>query len=250
MSFHIMNARCPSFLMAGARPRQTKVYYGRSRDVNRYVAYYRVSTVSQGRSGLGLAAQQTKIETFLAADDEVIAEFVEVQSGKSDTREQLWKAIAHAKKHDAKILIAKLDRFSRKVSFIAGIMEQGIGLVVAEMPYASDFQLHIFAALAQEERRLISERTRSALAEAKKQGVILGKNAAALKERHCQQALDYARSVQPVLMPMVREGWSFTAIADQLNMAGIDAAKGGRFTAQTVKNIVVRLRMEDLRHAR
>ncbi len=250
MSLLAMNVRCPSFLMAGARPRQTKVCFGRSRVMNRYVAYFRVSTASQGRSGLGLAAQRSKIEAFLAVDDEVFAEFIEVESGKADNREELWKAIACAKKHGAKILIAKLDRFSRRVSFIAGIMEQGIGLVVAEMPHATDFQLHIFAALAQEERRLISERTRSALAEAKKRGVILGKNAAALKEQHCQQALAYARSIEPVLMPMVRDGWSFTAIADQLNLAGIDAAKGGRFTAQTVKNMIVRLRMGELTHAR
>ena len=119
--------------------------------MTRYVAYFRVSTASQGRSGLGLAAQRTKIDEFLEKGDEVVAEFVEIQSGKSDTRTELWRAIAHAKKHSAKILIAKLDRFSRKVSFIAGIMEQGIGLVVAEMPNATDFQLHIFAALAQED---------------------------------------------------------------------------------------------------
>ncbi|WP_460989395.1 recombinase family protein [Sphingobium sp. TomTYG45] len=249
MSLVEMNARCPSFLMAGARPLQTKVYFGRSPVMSRYVAYFRVSTAAQGRSGLGLAAQRSKIDAFLNADDEVLAEFVEVQSGKADNREELWKAIAHAKKHGAKILIAKLDRFSRKVSFIAGIMEQGIGLVVAEMPHATDFQLHIFAALAQEERRLISDRTRSALAEAKKRGVALGKNAQALKERHRQQALDYARSIQPILKPMLADGWSFTAIADQLNVAGVDAAKGGRFTAQTVKNIVVRLRMEEVRDA-
>ena len=120
--------------------------------MTRYVAYFRVSTASQGRSGLGLAAQKTKIGEFLGNGDEIIAEYVEVQSGKSDSRTELWNAIAHAKKHSARILIAKLDRFSRKVSFIAGIMEQGIGLVVAEMPHATDFQLHIFAALAQSDR--------------------------------------------------------------------------------------------------
>lgn len=208
--------------------------------MSRYVAYYRVSTASQGRSGLGLAAQRSKVEGFLNADDDVVAEFVEVQSGKADNREELWKAIAHAKKNAAKILIAKLDRFSRKVSFIAGVMEQGIGLVVAEMPHATDFQLHIFAALAQEERRLISERTRAALAEAKKRGVALGRNAATLKERRQREAMEYACSIEPVLTPMVRAGWSFTAIAAQLNAAGIDTAKGGHFTAQTVKNIIMR----------
>ena len=139
----------------------------------RYVAYFRVSTQKQGKSGLGLAAQKSLIENFLTPEDELVAEFVEVQSGKSDERTELWRAIAFAKRNGAKILIAKLDRFSRKVSFIAGIMEQGIGLVVAEMPNATDFQLHIFAALAQEERRLISDRTKGALREAKKRGVQL-----------------------------------------------------------------------------
>src|SRR3546814_13289472 len=104
-------------------------------------------------------------------------------------------------------------------------MEHGIGLVLSESPHATDFQLHIFAALAQEERRLISERTRNALAEAKKRGVALGKNAQALKERRRQQALDYARSIEPILEPMLTGGWSFTAIADKLNVAGIDSAK-------------------------
>lgn len=209
--------------------------------MNRYVAYFRVSTANQGRSGLGLAAQRTKIDAFLTGDDEVIAEFVEVQSGKTDNREELWKAIACAKKCGAKILIAKLDRFSRKVSFIAGIMEQGIGLAVAEMPHASDFQLHIFAALAQEERRLISERTRAALSEARKRGVVLGKHAHVLKEQRQRQALAYAHSIAPVLWPMIDAGWTLTAMADQLNCAGILSAKGGRFTAQTVKNIVQRI---------
>lgn len=212
--------------------------------MNRYVAYFRVSTAAQGRSGLGLAAQRSRIEAFLSAQDEVIAEFVEVQSGKADLRAELWKAIAHAKKYGAKILIAKLDRFSRKVSFIAGIMEQGIGLVVAEMPHATDFQLHIFAALAQEERRLISERTRCALAEAKKRGAVLGKNARTLNERHKQQALEYARSVAPILEPLRSSGLSLRAIADQLNASEAAAAKGGRFTAQTVKNIILRLETE------
>lgn len=214
--------------------------------MNRYVAYFRVSTASQGRSGLGLAAQRSKIEAFLNADDEVITEFVEVQSGKADNREELWKAIAHAKKHGAKILIAKLDRFSRKVSFIAGIMEQGIGLVVAEMPHATDFQLHIFAALAQEERRLISDRTRSALAEAKKRGVVLGKNAEALRQRHRQQALHYALSIEPILKPMFVAGLPLRAIANQLNVLGVESAKGGRFTAQTVKNILSHLQLQRL----
>lgn len=202
-----------------------------------YVAYYRVSTASQGRSGLGLAAQKSKIGEFLSADDRLMGEFVEVQSGKTDDRTELWKAITFAKKHSAKIVIAKLDRFSRKVSFIAGIMEQGISLVVAEMPNATDFQLHIFAALAQEERRLISERTRSALAEAKKRGVTLGANGRVLAERNRQQALETARQMEPIVRPLLDAGYSYSAIARVLNEQGLASSKGGRYHPQTVKNL-------------
>lgn len=208
-----------------------------------------MSTATQGRSGLGLASQQTRVREFVGADDEVIAEFVEVQSGKVDMRTELWKAIAHAKRNNAKILIAKLDRFSRKVSFIAGIMEQGIGLVVAEMPHATDFQLHIFAALAQEERRLISERTRHALAEAKKRGVKLGKHGAVLAVRNRQKALDHARTLEPVVGPLIAQGQSYSAIARHLNALGIPTMKGGKFFPETTKNIVQRLIMETYQHA-
>lgn len=206
-----------------------------------YVAYFRVSTEKQGRSGLGLSAQRTSIERFLSHDDKVVAEFVEVQSGKNDERVELWKAIAHAKKRDAKILIAKLDRFSRKVSFIAGIMEQGIGMVVAEMPHASDFQLHIFAALAQEERRLISERTRNALAEAKKRGVELGKNGKVLAIRHRKEANERAEAFRPFVMPMVIAGLSYREIARRLNEQGIQTVNCRRFHAQQVKAICERI---------
>lgn len=204
----------------------------------RYVAYFRVSTEKQGKSGLGLAAQRSLIERFLSDGDEVIAEYVEVQSGKNDERIELWKAINHAKRHDAKLLIAKLDRFSRKVSFIASIMEQGIGLVVAEMPNATDFQLHIFAALAQEERRLISERTRNALAEAKKRGIQLGKNGKVLAERNRKDADDRAEVLRPIVIPMVEQGLSLSEIARRLNQEGIRTARGGRFYPQQVRNIL------------
>ena len=149
-----------------------------------YVAYYRVSTKGQARSGLGLAAQREIIERFIGEDKSLIGEYEEIESGRKDKREILWTAIAHAKREKAKLLIARLDRFSRRVSFIANLMEEGIGLTVAEMPTATDFQLHIFAALAQEERRLISERTKAALQQAKKRGVELGKNGKVLAARN------------------------------------------------------------------
>jgi DNA invertase Pin-like site-specific DNA recombinase len=207
----------------------------------RYVAYFRVSTEKQGKSGLGLAAQHSLIERFLSDGDEVIAEYVEVQSGKNDERAELWKAINHAKRNDAKLLIAKLDRFSRKVSFIASIMEQGIGLVVAEMPNATDFQLHIFAALAQEERRLISERTRNALAEAKKRGVQLGKNGKVLAERNRKAADERAEALRPIIMPMVEQGLSFSEIARRLNARGIKTVRSKAFHAEQIKIIFNRI---------
>jgi len=207
----------------------------------RYVAYFRVSTEKQGKSGLGLAAQHSLVERFLSDGDEIVAEYVEVQSGKNDERIELWKAINHAKRSDAKLLIAKLDRFSRKVSFIASIMEQGIGLVVAEMPNATDFQLHIFAALAQEERRLISERTRSALAEAKKRGVVLGKNGKVLAAQNRKAADERAAVLRPVIMPMVEQGLSLSEIARRLNDMGVTTARGGKFFAQQVSLILQRL---------
>lgn len=206
--------------------------------MTRYVSYFRVSTAAQGKSGLGLAAQRTKIDDFIDTGDEIVAEFVEVQSGKSDTRTELWRAIAHAKKHSAKILIAKLDRFSRKVSFIAGIMEQGIGLVVAEMPHATDFQLHIFAALAQEERRLISERTRNALAEAKRRGVELGRNGAVLGAVNRQRAIERATALMPIVTPLQKQHYSLSAIARHLNEQGIRPPRGKQFYAETVKNLI------------
>lgn len=209
----------------------------------RYVAYFRVSTEKQGKSGLGLAAQNSLVERFLSDGDEVIAEFVEVQSGKNDERVELWKAINHAKRNNAKLLIAKLDRFSRKVSFIASIMEQGIGLVVAEMPNATDFQLHIFAALAQEERRLISERTRNALAEAKKRGVQLGKNGKVLAERNRKAADERAEALRPIIMPMVEQGLSLSEIARRLNESGNCTVRGGRFHTEQVRLILQRFRL-------
>lgn len=154
-----------------------------------FVAYYRVSTAKQGRSGLGLAAQREKVLDYVGRHGTLIAEFTEIESGRRDDRRILHEALALARSRQARLVIARLDRFSRRVSFISGIMEKGVGLTVADMPDATEFQLHIFAALAQEERRLISERTKAALAEAKKRGVRLGANGAVLALRNKERAL-------------------------------------------------------------
>ena len=124
-----------------------------------YVVYYRVSTERQGRSGLGLDAQRTMVNRFIQPTDTITADYTEIESGKNDKRPELWKAISLVKKTKAKLLIPKLDRFSRKVSFISGIIDQGIELVVCEYPNVSTFFLHLLACFAEEERRQISEAT-------------------------------------------------------------------------------------------
>ncbi|PWE81488.1 DNA invertase [Bradyrhizobium sp. SUTN9-2] len=210
----------------------------------KFIAYYRVSTERQGKSGLGLAAQKRRISDFVAGPGMLIAEFCDVQSGRDDSRVQLQLAIQLAKRENAKIVIARLDRFSRRVSFIANILEQGIGLVCAEMPNATDFQLHIFAALAQEERRLISERTKAALAEAKRRGKSLGSNGRNLAAKNRRAADEFASQLREKLDADVLRR-SYSEIARHLNDAGIATATGRRFYPQTVKNYLLREALRD-----
>ncbi len=210
-----------------------------------YVAYYRVSTRRQGRSGLGLDAQRDVVSAFVTESDRIVGEFTEVVSGNAERRDELRRAIWLARSTDARLLIAKLDRFSRRVSFIASIMESGIKLTVAEMPHATDFQLHIFAALAQEERRLISERTRLALQAAKRRGTLLGRNGAALAAANREAANEYAKKFTTWLPP----GWkemSISALARHLNSNGHHARNGGRFHPQSIKNVIARLTSDDV----
>lgn len=205
-----------------------------------YVAYYRVSTPKQGRSGLGLAAQKSKLSAFLSTNDRILQEFVDVQTGKRDHRTELNKALAFAKARKATLLIARLDQFSRKVSFIARIMDEGIALCCAELPNATEFQLHIFAALAQEERRLISERTKAALAEAKKRGRKLGTNGAKLALANRVFADRFAQSVEAEFHKIGLEK-SYSELARRLNERGVRTRTGRRFHPQTVKNVALRL---------
>ncbi|WP_376702523.1 recombinase family protein [Mesorhizobium sp. ISC25] len=211
----------------------------------KYVGYYRVSTKKQARSGLGLEAQQQMVRQFAATNGPLVAEFVEVESGRIDQRSELAKAMIASKKAGASLLIARLDRFSRRVSFIAAMMEKGVQLVVAEMPHATDFQLHIFAALAQEERRLISERTKAALAQAKRRGTILGRNGAVLAKANRDGAIAFAEQIEKFLPPQ----WStmsYSELARRLNQIGATSPTGKQFHAQTVKSFATRLlRLQD-----
>src|SRR4051812_27109491 len=148
--------------------------------MNRAVAYYRVSTRQQHRSGLGIEAQRAAVTRFAEAEGmQIVAEYVEAETGKGadalDRRPQLAAALAAARSAKCPVAVSKLDRLSRDVAFISGLMAQRVPFIVAELGADADpFMLHLYAALAEKERRLISERTRSALAAKKAQGAALG----------------------------------------------------------------------------
>src|SRR6478609_5546000 len=152
------------------------------------IAYYRVSTQKQGRSGLGLEGQRAAVKAFAAAEGfEIIAEFTEIETGKGsdalDRRPELKAALKAAKKAKCEVAVAKLDRLSRDVAFIAGLMSQRVPFIVTALGRNVDpFTLHIYAALAQQERRMISQRTSAGLAEAKARGVKLGNPALAVEQ--------------------------------------------------------------------
>ncbi|GAC1574533.1 MAG: recombinase family protein [Sphingomicrobium sp.] len=217
------------------------------------VAYLRVSTERQGRSGLGLEAQRDIIARFANAEGiELVGEFVEIETGKGadalDRRPELAAALAMARKTKCPVMVAKLDRLSRDVHFISGLMSKGVPFVVAAMGGSTDpFMLHIYAALAEQERRMISERTKAALAAKKAQGVQLG-NRTNLPEARVKavaatkaQANAFALNVLPVI-DQVRESGatSYNAIAKQLNVRGVRTARGGTWQAATVRKIMLR----------
>lgn len=201
-----------------------------------YVVYYGVSTERRGGSGLGLDAHRAMVEQFLQHADNVIAEFTEIQSGKRDGRPVLWKAINLAKKTRSKLLIPKLDRFSRKVSFISGIIDQGIEVTVCEHPNVATFFLHLLACFAEEERRQISERTRAALRAAKKRGAVLGRNAQALAAQRRLEKENFFETIRPEFEQAITDAGSYSGTAVLLNERGVEIFKGGKWHPQTVKN--------------
>lgn len=221
------------------------------------VAYYRVSTQRQGRSGLGIEAQRAAIARFAEAEGiSIIGQFTEIETGKGadalDRRPQLADALATAHKQRCPVLVAKLDRLSRDVAFIAGLMVQRVPFIVAELGADADpFMLHLYAALAEKERRLISERTRSALASRKVNGAKLGNpsNAAeaAAKGRAIaiQQADKFAAIVLPIVTSIRNAGvTSLRGIAVALNNRGVRSARGGQWQVSNVRNILARARSE------
>lgn len=220
----------------------------------RYVTYRRVSTREQGRSGLGLKAQDRDIkiylETYSPEPWEVIEDFLEIQSGSEDDRPELTKAIDLAKRERATLLVAKLDRLSRKVSFIASLMDdKRLNFRVAMMPNADKFQLHIYAALAEQERDFISTRTKAALVEAKAKGKKLGnpdtvsRDAALARGRSvtASKADQFAANVSPIIDQIKASGLTtLQGVADALNARGVKTDRGARWYPATVRNIITR----------
>jgi DNA invertase Pin-like site-specific DNA recombinase len=198
------------------------------------VAYIRVSIARQGRSGLGLEAQQAAIGRFCEAEGfEVAANFREEETGKGadalERRPELAKALAEAKRRKCAVLVAKLDRLSRDVTFIAGLMAQRVPFIVAELgPDADPFMLHIYAALAEKERRLISARTRAALQAAKARGKRLGqKGAERLAPTYKTQAVERAIELAPVLRELQGTGLSARGMAAEMNRREVATPMAG-----------------------
>ena len=221
--------------------------YGGAAVTMAYVVYLRVSTQEQGRSGLGLEAQRRDVALYLehyAPDADVIEEVVEVASGGADQREGLARALALCVEHKATLLVSKLDRLSRRVSFIASLLEdKRITFKVASMPHADAFQLHIHAALAEQERAFISLRTKQALAAAKARGVRLGTHrpAAAAATRRSKAAADeFARTHAQMITPMRDQGMTLRQIAAAMNSAQVKTRRGCEWTAWGVKNVLDR----------
>jgi len=216
------------------------------------IAYYRVSTQQQGRSGLGIEAQKSAVARFAESEGiEVVAEYTEVETGKDadalERRPELAAALIRARKAKCPVVVAKLDRLSRDVHFISGLMAHKVAFIVAELGLDADpFMLHLYAALAEKERALISARTKAALAAKKAQGVKLGNPRAAetigrAHDAHRAAADHFASSVLPIVQSIRASGiTSHAGIAEALNSRGVRSARGGQWYATTVRNLIAR----------
>lgn len=217
-----------------------------------YVAYYRVSTMQQGRSGLGLEAQRSDVQRFVAVQSgKVIAEYQEVESGKKADRPQLARALERCKLTRSTLVVAKLDRLTRDVSFLCKLRDSGVEFVAVDNPTATQLTVTILIAVAEEERRLASVRTKAALQAAKARGVKLGnpngsrafgdRIGLGAKEALQEKANSFADGLASIVMPLKAQGLSLRKIADKLNADGIVTAQGKRWQANTVKRLLDRL---------
>ncbi|GEP07943.1 recombinase family protein [Methylobacterium oxalidis] len=218
----------------------------------KFVAYYRVSTARQGRSGLGLEAQQEAVRNYLNGGPwQLVAEVTEVESGKRDDRPKLKEAQRLCRLHGATLIIAKLDRLARNVAFVSSLMESGVEFTAVDFPQANRLTVHILAAVAEHEAAMISSRTKAALAQAKARGLKLGGNRgavltddirskgnAAIRTRVAAHVAD----LEPVIRELQAEGiTSLRRLATALNDRGIPTARGGQWQAVQVQRVLERL---------
>lgn len=217
--------------------------------MHKFILYCRVSTKEQGASGLGLAAQNRDLDLFLTTyaevPFEVIGEFTDILSGADDTRPELTKALDLCRKTGATLLVSKLDRLSRKVSFIATLMEDPkVTFRVASIPRASKMELHLYAMLAEQERDFISLRTKAALVEARARGSKLGGLRPKTEKRNeaIQAGADAsAQKIAALLLPMKAAGKTLREIASALNASGITTPRGNQWSASQVMRTLDRL---------
>jgi DNA invertase Pin-like site-specific DNA recombinase len=215
---------------------------------SKYVAYYRVSTSRQGTSGLGLEAQRDAVTRFMAGTrHKLVAEFTEVETGKGsdalDRRPQLREAIATAKRQRAAILIAKLDRLARNVHFISGLQESKVKFTAADMPEANEMVIHLMAAMAQHEARMISARTKAALAAKRARGEKLG-NPHLLKHGNrarSRAARTFAAGLRTTLGALRAQGLTQRGIVEELNKLGVRTPGGGSWHLVQLQRVLARL---------
>ena len=215
----------------------------------RYVAYFRVSTQKQGRSGLGLDAQKQAVSDYLQQfGGELVAEFMEVESGKRPDRPEFTKAADYAELSNATLLVAKLDRLSRDLHFVTSLQKRGIKFKLCDLPEIDNLTIHILAAMAEHEARMISVRTKQAMQEAKKRGVLMGNPKLAIQRNRDVSAANTKRTTDQsqwqIKILKVIEHLEQTemlttckAIADALNKRGLETARGGRFSVPIVSRI-------------
>lgn len=218
----------------------------------KFVAYYRVSTARQGQSGLGLEAQQEVVRTYLNGGAwTIVAEIVEIESGKKDDRPKLAEALRLCRLHGATLIIAKLDRLARNVAFISHLMDSGVEFTAVDFPQANRLTIHILAAVAEHEREAISARTTAALKAAKARGVKLGgdrgnlddvraKGIAASVAARAEKADKRAADIAPVILELQASGASLRSVAAELTARGIPAPRGGGWSAVQVKRVLER----------
>lgn len=208
------------------------------------IAYYRVSTSRQGRSGLSLEAQQSTVKNYCQQNDyDLFSEVIEVKSTRKH-RIGLFDALALCRRTKATLIVSRLDRLGRDVEQIARIVKSSVDIVVADNPHANRFTIHILAAVAEEQRLRISESTKDALWAAKKRGVVLGRNGNALSKANRRAAEEFAQGLLPVLQRFQKRGiTTVRAVTEELNKKGIPTFReGAKWHPSTVYVLLNRLK--------